>query len=90
MWAHLSAQRCGGCKFRRQQRIGPYFADFCCGAQHLMIKLDGSHHAKPEEQSKDRLRTAHLNHQGYRVLRFWNEQLNTELEGVLAKLFMQP
>ncbi len=55
-----------------------------------MIKLDGSHHAKPEEQSKDRLRTAHLNHQGYRVLRFWNEQLNTELEGVLAKLFMQP
>jgi hypothetical protein len=43
-----------------------------------------------DEQCKDGLRTAYLNQHGYRVLRFWNEQINTELEGVLAKLFMQP
>ena len=43
-----------------------------------------------EEEQKDGLRTAYLNQQGYRVLRFWNEQVNTELESVLAKLFMQP
>src|SRR5260370_32597524 len=74
----------------RQQRIGPYFADFCCGAQHLIIELDGSQHAEPEEERKDGLRTAYLNHQGYRVLRFWNEQVNSDLEGALAKSFMQP
>ena len=86
MWAHLRAKRCGGFKFRRQHRIGPYFADFCCVARHLIIELDGSQHAAPQEERKDELRTAYLNG----VLRFWNEQVNTELEGVLAKLFMQP
>ena len=77
-------------EFRRQHPIGPYFADFCCVAQHLIIELDGSQHAEPEEEREDGLRTAYLNQQGYRVLRFWNEQVNSELEGVLAKLFMQP
>ena len=43
-----------------------------------------------EEERKDGLRTAYLNQRGYRVLRFWNEQINRELEGVLAKLFIQP
>ena len=70
MWAYLRAKRCGGFKFRRQHRIGPYFADFCCIAQHLIIALDGSQHAAPQEERKDGLRTAYLNQQGYRVLRF--------------------
>jgi very-short-patch-repair endonuclease len=74
----------------RQYRIGPYFADFRGVAQHLIIELDGSQHAEPEEERKDGLRTAYLNQQGYRVIRFWNEQVNSELEGVLAKLFIQP
>jgi very-short-patch-repair endonuclease len=77
--APQSQALCGGFKFRRQHRIGPYFADFCCVAQHLIIELDGSQHAEPEEERKERLRTAYLNRQGYRVL----------LEGVLAKLFIQ-
>src|ERR1700675_953889 len=84
LWAQLRAKRLGGFKFRRQHRIGPYFADFCCVARHLIIELDGSRHAAPQEERKDELRTAYLNG----VLRFWNEQVNTELEGVLAKLFM--
>jgi very-short-patch-repair endonuclease len=77
LWAHLRAQRWGGFKFRRHHRIGPYFADFCCVAQHLIIELD---------ERKDGLRTAYLNPQGYRVLRFWNEQVNTELQGVLQAI----
>src|SRR5229473_8149064 len=76
LWAHLRAQRCGGFKFRRQHRIGPYFADFCCVAPHLIIELDGSQHAEPEEERKAGSRAAYLNQQGYRVLRFWNEQVN--------------
>src|ERR1700719_4075583 len=90
LWAHLRAKRCGGFKFRRQHRIGPYFADFCCVKRHLIIEFDGSQHAAPQEERKDELRTAYLNQQGYRVLRFWNEQVNSEMEGVLGKLFMQP
>ena len=56
----------------------------------MIIELDGGQHAETEEERKDGLRTAYLNQQGYRVLRFWNEQVNAELEGVLAKPFMQP
>ena len=87
LWAHLRAQRWGGFKLRRQHRIGPYFADFCCVAQHLIIELDGSQQVEPEEERKDGLKTAYLNQQGYRVLRFWNEQINRELEGVLQAVY---
>ena len=83
MWAQLRARCCGGFKFRRQHRIGPYFVDFCCVAQHLIIELDGSQHAEPEEERLDGLRTAYLSQQGYRVLRFWNSQVNIELDSVL-------
>ena len=86
LWVHLKAKRCGEFKFRRYQQISPYFADFCCVARHLIIELDGSQHAAPEEERNDGLRTAYLNQQGYRVLRFWNEQVNTELEGVLQAI----
>ena len=56
LWAHLRAQRLGGFKFRRQHPIGPYCADFCCVARHLIIELDGSQHAEPEQERKDGLR----------------------------------
>ena len=59
-------------------------ADFGCVAQHLIIDLDGSQHAQPKPERKDELRTAYFNQQGYRVLRFWNEQVTRELESVLA------
>ena len=64
VWAHPRAKRCNEFKFRRLHRIGPYFADFCCVAQQLIIELDGSQHAEPEEERKDGLRTAYLNQQG--------------------------
>ena len=63
------------------------FTDLCCIAQHLIIELDGSQHAEPEEERKDALRTAYLNQQGYQVMRFWNNQVNTELEGVLQAIY---
>ena len=86
LWAQLRAKRLGGLKFRRQHRIGPYFADFCCVARHLIIELDGSQHTEPREERKDELRTAYLHQQGYRVLRFWNEQVNSEMEDVLQAI----
>ncbi len=84
---HLRAKRLGGFKFRRQHRIGAYFADFCCIAQHLIVELDGSQHAEREEQDKDALRTAYLSAQGHRVMRLWNEQVNTERENVLEAIY---
>ena len=53
LWAHLRAKRFGGFKFRRQHRIGPYFADFCCIARRLIVELDGSQHAEPDEERQD-------------------------------------
>jgi very-short-patch-repair endonuclease len=87
LWKQLRAKRFTGFKFRRQDRIGLYFADFCCIAQHLVIELDGSQHAEEQEERKDSLRTADLEKQGYRVMRFWNNQINTELEGVLQAIY---
>src|SRR5277367_417291 len=52
LWKHLGSKRLGKFKFRRQHRIGPYFADFCCLTQRLIIELDGSQHAKREEERK--------------------------------------
>jgi very-short-patch-repair endonuclease len=87
LWEHLRAKRFGGFKFRRQHRIGPYFADFCCVAWHLIIELDGSQHAEPEQERKDALRTAFLAKRGYRVMRFWNQEVNMEMENVLEAIY---
>ena len=85
LWKHLRAKRFGGYKFRRQHRIGPYFADFCCLKQRLVVELDGSQHA--EHTTQDAVRTAYLAEQGYRVIRFWNEQVNREMDDVLEAIY---
>ncbi len=87
MWQYLKAKRLGRFKFRRQHRIGPYFADFCCITQRLIIELDGGQHAEQEGEHKDAFRTAYLSEQGYRVMRFRNEQVNTEIENVLEAIY---
>ncbi len=87
LWRHLRAKRFGGFKFRRQHRIGPFFADLCCPGRRLIIELDGGQHAEQEEGRRDAVRTAYLNEQGYRVIRFWNEQVNTELDDVLEAIY---
>ena len=85
LWKHLRAKRFGGCKFRRQHCIGPYFVDLCCIKQRLIVELDGGHHA--EQHERDATRTAYLTEQGYRVIRFWNEQVNREIDNVLEALY---
>ena len=87
LWRHLRAKRFGGFKFRRQHRIGPYFADFCCLERGLIVELDGGQHAAPEEERHDAARTAYLREHGYRIIRFWNEQVNRENSDVLETIF---
>ena len=84
LWWRLRNRRLQGWKFRRQHRIGPYFADFACLEAGLVIELDGSQHLK--QGRYDRIRTEHLKHEGFDVLRFWNDDVLRETEAVLAAI----
>ena len=84
LWQHLRDRRLGGFKFRRQHPLGPYVLDFFCEAQGLVVELDGRQHA--DRVAEDAARTAWLETQGLRVLRFWNYQVDENLEGVLETI----
>ncbi len=73
LWRHLRLRQLGGYKFRRQQPLGPYIVDFVCLAKRLIVEVDGGQHA--EQAEEDAQRTAWLEAQGFRVLRFWNTEV---------------
>ena len=85
LWHYLRNKQLGGYKFRRQQPIGPYIADFACLSQKLLIELDGSQHAT--QQDYDEKRDAFLRERGYRVLRFWNNEVFENCFGVLERIY---
>ena len=85
LWHYLRNKQLGGYKFRRQQPIGPYIADFACLSQKLLIELDGSQHAA--RQDYDEKRDAFLREKGYRVLRFWNNEVFENCFGVLESIY---
>ncbi len=80
LWRHLRLRQMDGKKFRRQQPIGRYIVDFVCLDKKVIIELDGGQHA--ERVSSDAERTALLQAQGFRVLRFWNHEVLGNIEGV--------
>jgi very-short-patch-repair endonuclease len=83
LWSRLRAGRCEGLKFRRQQPIGRYIVDFVCLERRLVVELDGGQHALPEDRRKDCERDAWLEKEGYTVLRFWNNEVLANTDGVL-------
>jgi very-short-patch-repair endonuclease len=80
LWSALR-ERLPKAKWRRQMPVGPYFVDFACFAERLVIELDGSQHAEADEY--DLVRTNFIERDGYRVLRFWNHDVMDNLDGVL-------
>ncbi|WP_294005935.1 endonuclease domain-containing protein [Sphingomonas sp.] len=78
LWRALR-EKLGAFKWRRQMPIGPYFADFACYAERVVIELDGGQHS-PEV---DAVRTRFIEAQGYRLLRFWNNDVMGNAEAVL-------
>jgi very-short-patch-repair endonuclease len=84
LWRHLRGRRLCNIKFRRQFPIGPYFTDFCSIERRLIIEVDGCQHA--DRSGDNEVRTAYLTSRGYRVLRFWNDQLLASADQVLADI----
>jgi very-short-patch-repair endonuclease len=84
LWYHLRAHRLLGMKFKRQKPIGPYIVDFACPALSLVIEVDGGQHS--ENAAYDRQRDIWLHKYGYTVLRFWNNEVMENMEGVLERI----
>ena len=85
LWYYLRNNQLDGHRFRRQHPIGPYIVDFACLTRKVLIELDGSQHA--ERQADDKKRDAFLRAQGYRVLRFWNNEVFENCFGVLERIY---
>ena len=85
LWQVLRLRQLDGHKFRRQFPVGRYIVDFTCPERKLIIELDGGQH--PEQESYDNDRTKWLESQGYRVMRFWNNEVLTNLEGVKDSIY---
>lgn len=84
LWNRLRRTQLDGLKFSRQIPIGPYICDFICRSHKLVVELDGSQHQ--EQVSYDEARTRRLEAEGYRVIRFWNNDVSGNLAGVLETI----
>ncbi len=84
LWLRLRDRRLEGYKFRRQAPIGPYVADFMCQSSCLIVEVDGGQHAGNREY--DQYRTDFLRARGYKVIRFWNNEVTNNLDGVLRTI----
>ncbi len=84
LWSQLRAKRLCGIHFRRQYAIGNYIVDFCAPRRRLIIELDGSQHM--DQRDYDDKRNQFLASKGYRVLRFWNDDITNNLEVVIKEI----
>ena len=82
VWLAVRGRRLAGVKFRRQATIGPFVADFLCIEHRLIVEIDGGQH----DAEVDAARTAYLEARGYRILRFWNNDVIDNLDGVLSAI----
>lgn len=86
LWQHLRNRQMLGYKFRRQMPIEPYIADFVCLELKLILELDGGQHADQIEY--DQHRTERLQQRGFKVMRFWNNEVLQNTDGVLEAVRM--
>jgi len=87
LWMRLRTRQGVGVKFRRQYAIGPYVVDLCCLERSLVVEVDGGQHI--EQARRDARRDAWLKQQGFRVLRFWDNDVLKNMEGVLESIAEQ-
>jgi very-short-patch-repair endonuclease len=82
LWSILRSRQLGGFKFRKQVEIDGYVVDFLCAEKRLIIEVDGGQHT-PE---RDAPRTAYLESQGFRLIRFWNNEVLENLDGIWTRI----
>jgi very-short-patch-repair endonuclease len=87
LWRQLRRLEVHGSHFRRQVSVGSFDADFACMAAKLLIEVDGSQHGHDVKIISDGERTAWLESEGYRVLRFWNNDVTTNINGVMEAVY---
>ncbi|WP_299814634.1 endonuclease domain-containing protein [uncultured Roseibium sp.] len=86
LWNVLRAHRLEGIAFRRQMPIARYIVDFAAPAHRLIVELDGSPHGESQGRARDERRDRALEHLGWMVLRFWNTEVLSDLDGVCRKI----
>ena len=85
-WARVRNKQFLGMKFFRQYSVGPYILDFYCPALKYAVELDGGQHNQDENREYDAARSAYLKANGIEVIRYWNNEVLCEIDGVLAQL----
>ena len=86
LWVWLRKPGIAGLRFRRQAPVGLYIADFFCPQHRLIVEVDCGHHSSNEEAQRDRDRDAWLIEQGYRIVRVWNNDVLSNIDGVCAAI----
>ncbi|MBU3984169.1 MAG: DUF559 domain-containing protein [Proteobacteria bacterium] len=84
LWKHLRGKQLNGLKFRRQQPVGQYIVDFVCFEKRIVVEVDGGQHLR--EKDKDIERNRRLEGQSFKVLRFWDNEVLKNIEGVSLNL----
>ena len=82
LWSFLRKNQFYGYKFLRQYPMGAYIVDFVCREKKIIIEVDGGQHNQPEDIEYDLKRTEFLNSKGYKVVRFWNNDIDNNIKGV--------
>ena len=86
LWRRLRHSPMLGSHFRRQVPIGPYIVDLACMAARLVVEIDGSQHGSDENVVRDAARTQWLQAEGYRVIRFWNNDVMKDIDSVIRAI----
>ncbi len=84
LWSRIRNDQLNGVNFRRQHAVGKYIPDFCSPKEKLIVELDGSQHL--EQQEYDAERTKYFESLGYKVIRFWNNQILNDMNGVILAI----
>lgn len=86
LWNLLKNHQFYGLKFKRQHPIGEYIVDFICKEAKIIIEVDGGQHNENENIEADKIRTKYLESKGYKVIRFWNNEVYENIDGVIKRL----
>ena len=89
LWNLLKNRQFHNLKFKRQQPMGNYIVDFICKEAKIIVEIDGGQHNEPNNIIADRERTKYLEQLGYKVVRFWNNEVYENFDGVMRRLELE-